>query len=418
MPKPTRHEIQATKGRQLLDKKIVLCVSGSISAIRAPDIARELIRHGANIFTVMSNDAQSIIHANAMEWATGNEVVTQITGRIENVELAGAHSDRADLVLVAPATDNTIGKVANGINDTPVTSMALTALGSGIPIVMCPAMHGVMFDVAPLAQNIQRLKDLGVDFIDPIMEEGKAKIAETEEIARRIIARLATLDMAGFRVLVTAGPTIEHIDPVRVLTNRSSGKMGIAVAEEAARRGADVTLVYGPGSAKTPRNLRVLNVQTTDEMRRTVKSELKERHNNLLVATAAATDFTPSNPRKHKISSHEVSTIALKLKTTPKIIEDIKSISPNTFLVAFKAEHNVERVQLIKSANELLRTSRADMIVANDVAGKGIGFGSDYNEVIVIDKRKKIKNLQLSSKTEIAQKVLRLALDRMKVKQG
>lgn len=416
MPKPALHEIHATKGRELLDKKIVLCVSGSISAIRAPDIARDLIRHGANIFTVMSKDAQSIIHANAMEWATGNEVVTQITGRIENVELAGAHSDRADLVLVAPATDNTIGKVANGINDTSVTSMALTALGSGIPIVMCPAMHRVMFDVAPLSQNIQRLKDLGIEFIDPIMEEGKAKIAETEEITRRVIARMATLDMAGFRVLVTAGPTIEHIDPVRVLTNRSSGKMGVAVAEEAARRGADVTLVYGPGTAKTPKNLRVLNVQTTDEMRRAVKSELKERHNNLLVATAAPADFTPSKPVRHKISSHEVSIIDLKLKTTPKIIKDVKSISPNTFLVAFKAEHNVKRDQLIKSANELLRTSRADMIVANDVARKGIGFGSDYNEVIVIDKRKNIENLPLSSKTEIAQKVLRLALDRMKVK--
>lgn len=235
--------ITGTKSKQLADKKIVLCVTGSVAAIRSPDIARELMRHGAEVYAVMTPMAQKIIHPYTMEWATGNPVVTELTGQIEHVTLAGDTPERADLILIAPCTANTIGKVATGIDDTPVTTVLTTGIGAQIPVIIAPAMHHSMYEHSVVKENIRKLQSMGIDVMMPRVEEDKAKIPETEQIVQRVINRLVRAkDLQTKKILVTAGPTREYIDAFRYISNPSSGKMGVAIAEEAANRGAEVDL--------------------------------------------------------------------------------------------------------------------------------------------------------------------------------
>ncbi|MEM2897394.1 MAG: bifunctional phosphopantothenoylcysteine decarboxylase/phosphopantothenate--cysteine ligase CoaBC, partial [Candidatus Bathyarchaeia archaeon] len=258
MEHPSR-DIVGTKGDELKGKRIVLCITGSVAAVESPKIARELMRYGAEVFTVMSDMAQEIIHPYLMEWATGNPVVVKLTGKIEHVSLL----NKADLLLIAPATANTINKIACGIDDTPVTSAISVALGLKKPILILPAMHASMYMHPVLIENIDRLKRLGIEFIEPRIEEGRAKIATLEEVMEAVIAKFTEKDMEGLSVLITAGPTIEHIDPIRILSNRSSGRMGIALAKEAFRRGAKATLIYGPGLIQPPPGIRVIHVETS-----------------------------------------------------------------------------------------------------------------------------------------------------------
>jgi phosphopantothenoylcysteine decarboxylase/phosphopantothenate--cysteine ligase len=182
--------IVGMKSKKLEGKFIVLCITGSVSAVRSPEIARELMRESADVQVVMSKDAQKLIHPNLMEWATGNPVVTELTGKVEHVTLVGEHDEKADLVLIAPATANTIGKIAVGIDDTPVTTVASTALGSNTPLMIVPAMHTSMYSNPFTKENIQRLKMQGIEFIGPRFEDRKAKIATTEEIVEAIINKL------------------------------------------------------------------------------------------------------------------------------------------------------------------------------------------------------------------------------------
>src|SRR5438128_11928268 len=196
-----------------------------------------------------------MVGADLLEWATGNAVVTHLTGKLEHIVLGGKSEGHADLVLIAPATANTIGKLASGIDDTPVTTVAATAIGYRIPVVIAPAMHEPLYDHPIVQENILRLKKIEVGFIEPEVSEGKAKIASTEKIVRSVIARFSSNqagDLDGRRVLVTAGPTIQHIDPVRIVTNASCEKMGVAIAEEGASRGASTTLIRCPGLVNPP----------------------------------------------------------------------------------------------------------------------------------------------------------------------
>ena len=203
-------DIVESKSSLLKDRKVALCITGSVAAVKCPEIARELMRNGAEVSTVMSAMAQKIIHPYLMEWATGNPVVTELTGKIEHVMLAGEGMGKADLVLVAPATANTISKIACGIDDTPVTTVVSTAFGSGIPIMIVPAMHESMYRHPVVTENVRKLGSLGVEFVGPRVEEGKAKIAEVKEIVDAVIRRLTVKrDLAKRKVLVTAGPTLE-----------------------------------------------------------------------------------------------------------------------------------------------------------------------------------------------------------------
>lgn len=409
--------IIGTEGKELKGKSIVLCVTGSVAAVQSPEIARALMRHGAEVSAVMSPMAQKIIHPYLMEWATGNTVITELTGKIEHVALIGEHSLKADLVLVAPATANTISKIACGIDDTTVTSVASTAFGSKCPIMIVPAMHESMYNHPILAENINKLRGLGVQFIGPRIEEGKAKIAETREIVDAVVCKLATKqDFSGLRVLITAGPTIEYIDPVRVLTNRSSGKMGVAVAEEALSRGAEVTLVYGSGSAVPPLRANLIPVETTEQMHEAVASELRSREYDVAIAAAAPADWAPEKPYSYKLSTHKLNSLNLKLKPTAKIIESVKEVSPRTFLVVFRAEYKMPKKKLIESAYKRLTKAKADLIVVNDVGKKGAGFGTDTNEVFILDKKKNAVHVQLTRKREVAEKILDVVNEKIKPK--
>lgn len=410
-------DIIGTKGNELDGKRIVLCITGSVAATRCVEIARELMRHGAEVFTVMSSAAQKIIHPYLMEWATGNPVVTELTGKVEHVALAGERANKADLILIAPATANTISKIACGIDDTPVTSVASTALGANIPILIAPAMHGSMYRHPVLKENMERLQRIGIEFIGPRIEEGTAKIAETNEIIERVIHRLTVeRDLEGMKFLVTAGPTVEHIDPIRVITNKSSGKMGIAIVKEAIRRGAELTLVYGLGTEKPPLGANVISVETTNQMYEAVVSELRSKNYDVVIATAAVADWSLEKPYTEKISTHETESLSLKLKPTRKIIKEIKKVNPRIFLVAFRAEYNKSDEKLIDNAYERLKEMNADLIVVNDVARKGVGFRVDTNEVFIIDKNKHVIHVPLSPKDKVARKIIDVIIKKMKTK--
>jgi phosphopantothenoylcysteine decarboxylase/phosphopantothenate--cysteine ligase len=400
-------DIIGTKGKELRGKRIALCITGSVAAVQSPEIARALMRHGAEVFAVMSPMAGKIVHPYLIEWATGNEVITELTGKIEHVALVGDPSSKVDLVLVAPATANTISKIACGIDDTTVTSVASTAIGSNCPIIIVPAMHESMYNHPVLTRNIEELEALGVEFVGPRIEEGKAKIAETKEIVNAVIRKLVTgQDFSGLKLLITAGATMEHIDPVRVVTNRSSGKMGAAITEEALSRGAEVTLVYGSGTEAPPSRARLITVETTEQMHEAVVSELKSKNYDVAIAVAAAADWKPEKPYSYKVSSHELHSLELKLKPTAKIIDSVRKVSPETFLVAFRAEHRLPKKELIESAYKRLQKAKADLIVVNDVGKKGVGFGTDTNEVFIIDKEKNVVHVPFAKKREVARKIL------------
>lgn len=400
-------DIVGTKSERLKGKHIVLSITGSVAAVRSPDIARELMREAAEVYVVMSEYAQKIIHPNLMEWATGNPVVTELTGKIEHVTLVGEHADKADLVLIAPATANTISKIAAGIDDTPVTSVASTALGSKTPLLIVPAMHASMYKNPFVRESIQKLKANHITFVGPRVEDGKAKIASVMEIIEAVIQKISEAnDFQGKHFLVTAGPTIEYIDEVRIITNKSSGKMGLAIAKEAQMRNAEVALVYGLGSEEPPSDIKVLHVETTEEMEQTILQELEDVEYDVVVAAAAVSDWTLKKQYKRKVPTEEISTLKLELRPTPKIVDEIKDASQKSLLVIFKAEYDVSKGELIENAYRRLKKAKADLVVANDVSRRGIGFRTETNEVYIIDKEKKVVHVPLSSKRSVARKIL------------
>jgi phosphopantothenoylcysteine decarboxylase/phosphopantothenate--cysteine ligase len=370
------YDIRDTKGTELAGRKIVLCITGSVAAIKCPELARELMRHGADVRAIMSRDATELITPKLMHWATGNPVVTELTGKIEHVELA----QWSDLILVAPATANTLSKAACAIDDTPVTSVLSVGLGLKKPIAMVPAMHGSMYDHKLLQENLARLRSAGVHILEPRLEEGKAKLPSVEEMVKFVVEILGPRDMAGMRVLVTAGPTIEHIDPIKIITNRSSGKMGVAVARAATARCAEVVLVYGTGIEPQPSGVKTIRVQTTQEMCDAVERELQKPF-DVIVSTAAAQDFVVERPAERKLRHSEA--VELKLIPAPRVLDNVRKLAPKAFIVGFKAEFRVSDEELLKAAEAKLGEG-LDMVVANDVARPGAGFGTETNEVIIV----------------------------------
>ena len=372
------------------------------------------MRHGAEVYVFMSKAAQELVSPKLMEWATGNPVVTELTGAVEHVAMAGKHPERADLVLVAPATANTIGKMAAGIDDTPVTTLVSTALGSGIPILVAPAMHESMYDHPIVEENIRKLKSIGVWFVGPRLVEGKAKVAEVDEIVEYTIRILREpKDLEGKRVLVTAGPTLEYIDPVRIITNRSSGKMGMAIANEALRRGAEVTVIYGPGTAPPPYGAKVVRVETTEEMHKALVSELEGGRYDVVVAAAAVSDWIPERSYGYKLPSNTLREFTLRLKAAPKLVEYVKRLSPKSFLVAFKAVYRLSVDGLIEEGYRKLVEADADLIVVNDVGRAGSGFMVDTNEVYIVDRDKNVLHVPLSPKTFVAEKILDCVVEKL-----
>jgi phosphopantothenoylcysteine decarboxylase/phosphopantothenate--cysteine ligase len=252
-----------------------------------------------------------------MKWATGNYVVTKLTGSLEHIALADY--GKSNLIVVYPCTANTIGKMAGGIDDTPVTSVMSVALGSKIPVIIAPAMHEAMYENAFIQENVKKLQGHAT-FVGPNIAEGKAKVAEPEQVLDAAIAKLAgSGPLAGRKIMITAGSTVEHIDPVRVITNQSSGKMGAAIAGEAERMGAMVTVVYGHGTA-SPTG-RVVRVGTSAEMRDAVAKELKNNNYDVAIMAAAVADYAPAKKSARKLDTRGGS-INISLVPTAKIVDD------------------------------------------------------------------------------------------------
>ncbi|MBI3841350.1 MAG: bifunctional phosphopantothenoylcysteine decarboxylase/phosphopantothenate--cysteine ligase CoaBC [Thaumarchaeota archaeon] len=413
MVKPERgdplKDITSSRGRGLRGKKVVLCVTGSVASIEVPALARELMRHGAEVHAVMSEAAERLVRPETLQWATGNPVVRRLTGETEHVKLAGEWEGRAHLVLVAPCTANTISKLALGIDDTPVTTVASMALGGRIPLVICPAAHEPMYRNPAVQANVRSLVERGVVFVGPTSEEGKAKMASVGEIVEAAIKVFSKQDLAGRRVVVSGGPTAEFIDPVRVITNLSSGKMGLALAKEASRRGAEVFYVYG-GELAPPVGIRSARVRTTAEMRKAVLGELKNGQSDAFISAAAPSDFAPVKPAPRKIPTAS-GRLNLVLEPTPKIVEEVRRRWPRIFLVAFKAETTPTDSALRVAATKFRAKLRADVVVANDVS-EGRGFGSDRNSVLILG-RKKAFSLKRRPKEEIASRVMDEVVEEM-----
>jgi len=414
-------DIVETKGTILRGKTICLCLTGSVAVITAPIIARELMRLGAEVICVMSKAATELINPSLMEWATGNKVITKLTGAVEHVYLAGDRPKtvgKADLVLICPATANTISKIACAIDDTPVTTVATTAFGTSIPIVIVPAMHESMYKHPILRENERKLRECGVEILNPRLSEGKAKIARVDDIIDRVIDLLITKkDLKGKKVIITAGPTREAIDSVRFVSNKSSGKMGIELAKEASARGAEVVLIAGECMAKIPEYINTVHVISTDDFIRALKDEISIGNSDFFISAAAISDYKPIKYIEGKISSDNTEELHVNMKLTPKIINVARKKDYNLFIVGFKAETNVSRSELIDKAYKRLLKSEIDLIVANDIGREDIGFSSKYNEVYIINKNKHITHVERNTKRYIASKIIDVALENYKRKE-
>ncbi len=378
-------DIVSSYGTELSGKKIVLCVAGSVAAYKAIELARLLMRHGANVTCVASSAVTKLVQPDYFKWATGNEVITKLTGELEHIRLADYK--KSDMIIVYPATANTLGKLANGIDDTPISTTLTVGFGSKIPILMCLAMHASMYDNEAVKKNILFLEKK-IKFLSPQFIEGKAKAPEPEDVLNYTLKKFGVSPILhNKKILITAGPTIEYIDPVRVITNLSTGKTGVLLASELISAGAKVTMIYGPGITKPPVGAKIINVKTSKEMFDATKKALKKKF-DIVIMTAAVSDYVPKNSAKTKIKSDKKS-LKINLKQAPKIINIVKKLQKDALLIGFKAESNISKKNLIISARQKLTVSNADIIIANDIGTK-YQKNSDYNEVLIVDSKRHI----------------------------
>ncbi len=402
-------EIVGTYSSTLKDTSIVVGVTSSAAAYRAVDVVRELMRRGANVYVVMSKDATKLVSPMLFEWATGNDVYVEFGGETGHIALSKICSS----MVIAPATLNTLAKVASGVADTSVVLIAITMMGMGKPVVVAPAMHKCLWDSPQTKEVLSKIKHWGVTVVPPSIKENKAKFPPVDDIvAAAEAATLRGKDLQGLKILVTAGPTREYLDPVRFLTNASSGRMGIAIAREAYFRGAEVTLVHGPVTVSVPHYIKSVGVRTTKEMLDAVISEVTSRNYDAVILAAAPVDYTFSEYSKEKIKSSS-SELRLTLVPTPKISTELRKAFDG-LLVGFAAETAFgSSSRLIELAREKLKKRGFNIIVANDVSRSDIGFSSDFNEVYIIDDRGLAEHIPKSPKSVIARRLLDLIRDRV-----
>jgi phosphopantothenoylcysteine decarboxylase/phosphopantothenate--cysteine ligase len=342
---------------------VALGVCGSIAAVKTVELAHELRRQGAEVRAVMTSASEGIIHPWSLEYATENEVVTEITGRVEHVELCGVDG-WADVLLVAPATANTVGKMAAAVDDTPVTTCATTAFGAGMPVVVVPAMHQPMYDHPGVLDAIDRIESWGVTFVDPRIEEGKAKIAAEETVVTEL-ARATTGDpLAGQRVVVTSGATTESVDPIRTLSNRASGRTGRAVARACYTRGAEVVLVHdGPDLPWAT----VERVESAAEMLDAALAHAGDA--DALLSAAAISDYTvEAAPAKLRSGQAD---LTLDLQPTPKLLDSVRAEQPDLPIVGFKTETEGNDRTLHEQARRIQRRVDLAFVVGNPASVMG-----------------------------------------------
>ena len=347
----------------LEDTNVVLGVTGSIAAVKTVELAHELRRRGATVRAIMTGSATNIIHPWAVELATDGEVVTEIGGSVEHVTFFG-EDPWGDVLLIAPSTANTVGKIASAIDDTPVTTCATTALGAGIPVVIAPAMHEPMYDHPGVLEAIERLESWGVGFADPRIEESKAKIASEESIVLETARAAGERPLEGEEVVVTSGATTESIDAIRTLSNRASGTTGRAIAKACYVRGADVTLLHdGPNVPYAT----VESVESAAEM--VAAAEEHAPAADALVSAAAIGDYTVEQ-RSGKITSGQ-DDLTLDLKPTPKLLDRVRERAPDLAMVGFKLEADADDESLTSAARDLLSRVDLSFVVANDAGAAG-----------------------------------------------
>lgn len=347
---------------------VALGVTGSIAAVTVVELAHELRRRGAAVRGVMTPSARSIVHPWAVEFATERSVVTEITGAVEHVDLCGREG-WADVLLIAPATANTVGKIAAAVDDTPVTTAATTALGADVPVVVAPAMHEPMYDHPGVLENLATLEEWGVSTVDPRIEEGKAKIATEAAIVTNVARATGANDLAGHHVVVTAGGTAERIDPIRSITNHASGKTGRAIARACHVRGADVTLLHGEVTGDRPDTHYAATtwVESAAEMREAVFEACADA--DAFVSAAAVSDYTVV-AESEKIRSGQEDR-SLDLLPTEKLIDAVRERHPDLVLVGFKAETSGDDGRMTGEARTLAERVDAAFVVANDASVMG-----------------------------------------------
>jgi len=388
----------------LRNKAIILGVTGGIAAYKSVELLRELSKRGSNVHVVMTQNAQKFISPLTFETLSGNPVLCEMFrlfmgSKIGHVTLA----DIANLMVIAPATANILGKIANGIADDLLTTMVMAMK---VPVLFAPSMNVNMWDSSFVQYNVERLKAHGYQFIEPAEGDlacgtiGKGRLADIAEIIEKIEDIFTKKDLKGQRILVTAGPTLEPIDPVRYITNRSTGKMGFALAKMARRRGAEVILITGPNYISLPRtDIPQIEVHTAREMRDTVMKHYNDCH--IVIMAAAVADFRPKNTLQQKIKKKDGKYI-LELERNPDILKELGENKVDHLLIGFAAETS----ELMENAEVKRREKNLDLIVANDVTQPGAGFGVDTNIVKILDTRGRIKKLPLMSKDEVADIIL------------
>ena len=388
---PTK-EIRGTKSKRLFKKRIILAVTGSIAAVETIKLARELIRHGACVYPVMSLSATRIIHPDSLWFATGEKPIIELTGDTEHVSFCGRVENPVDLLLICPCTANTISKIAHGVDDTPVTTFATTAIGSSVPILIVPAMHISMYDHKIVQKNIEVCKKIGIKFIDPLIEKNIAKMADIDEIISYVFREIGKKDLLKKKILIIGGPSVEKIDDVRIITNLSSGKTAISLAKDAFFRGADVELWYGLGRESAPNYINKTNFESINDVEKLLeKRNLKEF--DIIILCAALSDYIPKK-HKGKIQSGKEKFV-LEMFSAPKIISKLRKKAPDSKLIGFKVEAN--KANFKEKAMNLLKKNNLEFVVANLI----YGFNSDRNEIMIFDKKGKTF-LKKGKKEELA----------------
>lgn len=356
-------EIRGLKSNLLENKRIVLAVTGSIAAVETVRLARELIRHGAIVIPVMTPAATRIIHPDALWFATGKKPIVELTGDTEHVRFCGRVDDPVDLMLIAPSTANTISKIALGIDDTAVTTFATTAIGSSRPILIVPAMHLSMFDHDIVQENVVKLKEHGIEFVDPFFKDNKAKLASNDRIVARVIHLIGPRQLKDKNVLIIGGSTEEAVDDVRCLTNKSSGETAIALAKNSFFQGARVLLWYGQSKKPVPSFISTHRFRTITDLKNLVEKESLDSFDIIFVC-AALSDYIPE---KHagKIDS-TAETLTIKCKKTDKILPLIRKSASNSKIIGFKLASS--KNEAIAKAQKLLSSVQVDVVVANTIS--------------------------------------------------
>lgn len=394
-----------------MNKTVVIGVSGGIAVYKTLDIISALRKKNIDVRVIMTESAAKFVNPLTFQSLSQNMVVTDMFSEpkafeIQHISLA----QKADLMLVAPATANIIGKVANGIAD---DMLSTTIMATKAKVIFAPAMNTNMYENKIVQDNIEKLKSYGYHFIEPESgrlacgDVGKGKLANVDDIVDRVLVELENKekDLAGKKILISAGPTIAPIDPVRFITNKSTGKMGYAIAEEAVNRGADVILVSGPTKLNPPKDVKVININTNSEMKDEMINNFEWA--DIVIKSAAVADYKPKEYSNKKIKKGE-GNLSLDFVRDNDILMELGKIKTHQILVGFAAESN----DVLDNAKDKLERKNLDFIVANDITATDTGFGSDDNKVIIISRDHEPVYLEKMSKKEVACNIFDLVLEK------